>query len=115
MLRGASREAPRALRAYADRETLRASGPFSPSAGSNSTRAPSARVLKPSLVIALKWTKTSLPPSSGVMKPYPFASLNHLTVPVAISVHLPPEALERTGRRRSANPVLALVLVQPEG
>ena len=30
-----------------------------------------------------------LPPSSGVMKPYPLLSLNHLTVPVAIEKHLP--------------------------
>src|SRR5438045_3214822 len=112
MLRGASREAPRALRAYADRETLRASGPFSPSAGSNSTRAPSARVLKPSLVIALKWTNTSLPPSSGVMKPYPFASLNHFTVPVAILKTPPSEEVlsgkearigRATGTRSSAS------------
>src|SRR5262245_2147750 len=29
-----------------------------------------------------KWTKRSRPPSSGVMKPKPFSSLNHLTVPV---------------------------------
>src|SRR3954463_3244973 len=28
----------------------------------------------------------SFPPSSGVMNPYPFASLNHFTVPVAIIV-----------------------------
>src|SRR5215212_7853410 len=31
-----------------------------------------------------KCAKRSLPPSSGVMNPKPFASLNHLTVPVAI-------------------------------
>src|SRR5690349_8630066 len=31
------------------------------------------------------WTKRSLPDSSGVMKPKPLSSLNHLTVPVAIS------------------------------
>src|SRR3954470_24702065 len=31
------------------------------------------------------WTKRSLPGSSGVMKPKPLSSLNHLTVPVAIS------------------------------
>ena len=34
--------------------------------------------------IAEKWAKTSSPPSSGVMNPKPLASLNHLTVPVAI-------------------------------
>src|SRR5581483_9200545 len=31
-----------------------------------------------------KWTKRSRPPSSGVMKPKPLSSLNHLTVPVAM-------------------------------
>src|SRR5215218_11436805 len=30
----------------------------------------------------LKWTNRSRPPSSGVMKPNPLSSLNHLTVPV---------------------------------
>src|SRR5688500_4509688 len=30
----------------------------------------------------VKWTKRSRPPSSGVMKPKPLSSLNHLTVPV---------------------------------
>src|SRR4051794_12352077 len=29
-----------------------------------------------------KWTKRSRPPSSGVMKPKPLSSENHLTVPV---------------------------------
>src|ERR687887_2075425 len=33
-------------------------------------------------------TKRSFEPSSGVMKPKPFSSLNHLTVPVGIA--LPP-------------------------
>src|SRR4051795_865393 len=32
------------------------------------------------------WTKRSLPPSSGVMKPKPFSSLNHFTVPVAMLI-----------------------------
>src|SRR5215216_5929592 len=31
------------------------------------------------------WTNRSLPPSSGVMKPKPFSSLNHFTVPVGMS------------------------------
>src|SRR3954454_23897274 len=31
-----------------------------------------------------KWTKRSRPPSSGVMKPNPLSSENHLTVPVAM-------------------------------
>jgi hypothetical protein len=29
------------------------------------------------------------PPSSGVMNPYPLASLNHFTVPEAMKKHLP--------------------------
>ena len=36
------------------------------------------------MLIAEKCANRSSPPSSGVMNPYPFASLNHLTVPVAI-------------------------------
>src|SRR3954452_8729464 len=35
--------------------------------------------------MAEKCTKTSLPPSSGAMKPYPFSALDHLTVPEAMS------------------------------
>jgi hypothetical protein len=31
--------------------------------------------------MAVWWTKQSLSPFSGVMKPKPFASLNHFTVP----------------------------------
>src|SRR3954452_13638016 len=34
------------------------------------------------------WTKRSLPLSSGVMKPKPLSSLNHLTVPVAMAILL---------------------------
>ena len=36
--------------------------------------------------MARKWTKRSAEPFSGVMKPYPFSSLNHLTVPFWRSV-----------------------------
>src|SRR6185436_17822602 len=36
------------------------------------------------MLIAEKWANRSSPPPSGVMNPKPFASLNHLTVPVAI-------------------------------
>src|SRR3954468_23022974 len=64
--------------------TFCACGPFCPSPSSNSTFAPSASVRKPSPWIAEKWTKASDPPSSGVMKPKPFSSLNHFTTPVAI-------------------------------
>src|SRR3954470_14297487 len=35
-------------------------------------------------MIAEKWTNTSSPPSCS-MKPYPFASLNHFTFPLAIA------------------------------
>src|SRR5689334_18463384 len=37
------------------------------------------------MLIAVWWQKTSSPPPSCVMNPNPFASLNHFTVPVAIS------------------------------
>src|SRR5215211_3419544 len=49
---------------------------------SNSTRSPSASVLKPLPWMAEWWTKQSFWPPSGVMKPKPLASLNHFTVPV---------------------------------
>jgi hypothetical protein len=38
--------------------------------------------------MAVWWQKTSSPPPSCVMKPKPFASLNHFTVPVAITLEL---------------------------
>src|SRR5262245_7844129 len=38
--------------------------------------------------MALKWTKTSGPPSRE-MKPYPLASLNHFTVPVRRAMIVP--------------------------
>src|SRR3954463_12244737 len=72
--------------------TLAACGPFGPSVTSYSTFWPSARLRKPSAWIAVWWTNTSLPPPSGVMKPNPFASLNHFTVPVAIDhSHVAPD------------------------
>src|SRR5437667_1291306 len=58
--------------------------PFGPVVTSNETFWPSLSVLKPGMLIAEKWAKRSSPPPSGVMNPKPFASLNHLTVPVAI-------------------------------
>src|SRR5262249_27244317 len=61
--------------------TFAAWRPFGPSTTSNSTAAPSCRERKPRAVIALKCTKTSSPELVG-MKPKPFASLNHLTVPL---------------------------------
>src|SRR5439155_6744976 len=56
--------------------------PFGPRVTSNSTVSPSARVLNPSPWMAEKCTNTSSPPS-WEMKPKPFASLNHFTVPRA--------------------------------
>ncbi|KGC60436.1 hypothetical protein DM75_3758 [Burkholderia mallei] len=59
--------------------------PFGPVFTSNSTFWFSCSVLKPSTRISEKCAKRSSPPPSGVMKPKPLASLNHLTVPVAIT------------------------------
>src|SRR3954467_2084698 len=61
-----------------------ACGPLGPCATSKLTFWFSLSVLKPLPWIAEKCAKRSLPPSSGVMKPKPLESLNHLTVPVAI-------------------------------
>src|SRR5207237_6217636 len=57
---------------------------FGPCVTSKETFWPSLRVLKPCIWIAEKCAKRSSLPSSGVMNPYPFASLNHFTVPVAM-------------------------------
>ena len=62
--------------------------PFGPVVMSKETFWFSFRLLKPEPWIAEKCANTSLPPPSGVMKPKPFASLNHLTVPVAMSDRL---------------------------
>ncbi len=58
--------------------------PLGPCASSKLTFWPSLRDLNPGMLMAEKCAKRSSPPPSGVMKPKPFASLNHLTVPVAI-------------------------------
>src|SRR5204863_7814305 len=58
--------------------------PLGPCTTSKLTFWPSLRVLKPDMLIAEKCANKSSLPSSGVMKPYPFASLNHFTVPVAM-------------------------------
>src|SRR6266566_1459308 len=76
----AQRAAP--LRAQTLR-TFCACSPFGPWATSNSTLSPSARLRKPSAWIAVKWTNTSGPDSCAI-KPKPFASLNHFTLPLAI-------------------------------
>src|SRR6476620_12261049 len=59
-----------------------ACGPFWPCLTSNSTRWFSASDLKPVPWISLKCANRSLPPASGVMKPKPLPSSNHLTMPV---------------------------------
>src|SRR5215469_10169578 len=58
--------------------------PFGPCLTSNDTFWFSCRDLKPDAWISEKCANRSSPPPSGVMKPKPFASLNHLTVPVAM-------------------------------
>src|SRR6185503_17304022 len=63
--------------------TLVAWGPLGDSPSSYSTFVPSARVRNPSPEMPEKCTNASLPPSSGVMNPKPFSSLNHFTTPVA--------------------------------
>src|SRR4051812_50229235 len=65
--------------------TFVAFGPLGPDSASYDTLAPSARVLNPEPLMPVWWTNRSLPPSSGVMKPKPFSSLNHFTVPVGMS------------------------------
>src|SRR5207249_5765556 len=67
-------------------QTLRtfcACKPFGPWATSNSTVSPSARLPQPSAWLAVTWTNTSGPDSCAI-KPKPFASLNHFTLPFAI-------------------------------
>jgi hypothetical protein len=65
--------------------TLIALGPFGPFSVSKLTESPSARDLNPEPRIEVWWTNTS-PPSSLVIKPKPFESLNHFTVPLVIPV-----------------------------
>src|SRR4051812_10522777 len=66
--------------------TFCACRPLGPRATSNSTFWPSASERKPSAWIDVWWQKRSSPPPSCVMKPKPFASLNHFTEPVAIAL-----------------------------
>src|SRR5687768_2886962 len=63
---------------------LAARGPLGLCSVSYCTLSFSLRVLKPLAWMDEKCTNRSLLPSSGVMKPKPFASLNHFTVPVLI-------------------------------
>src|SRR6185503_13913161 len=51
---------------------------------SNDTFWPSPRVLRPAASTAEAWTKTSLPPSSGAMKPNPLEALKNFTVPMVM-------------------------------
>src|SRR5512147_2876205 len=67
---------------------LEACLPLGPCTTSKETFWPSLRDLKPLMLIAEKCANRSSLPSSGVMKPKPFASLNHLTVPFAMSYFL---------------------------
>src|SRR3954467_15097945 len=83
---------------YPITRTSLACSPFCPWLTSNSTFWFSSRLLYPDPAIALKWTKTSAPPPSWVMKPKPFSPLNHFTVPVATSVAF----LETADQQRSA-------------
>src|SRR5258706_5089208 len=75
--------------------------PFGPVVTSKLTFWPSLSVLKPCMVIAEKCANRSSPPSSGVMKPWHFESLNHLTVPVAM-------LLPSAGLGNGIHPMLAL-------
>src|SRR5665647_2060514 len=86
---------------------LTAWSPFWPAVMSNVTFWFSCRLLKPLPWIAEKCANRSLPPPSGVMKPKPLASLNHLTVPVLMSLlprkinnRLAPEMRELQGGKR---------------
>src|ERR1700686_2482465 len=63
---------------------LEACFPLGPVVTSNDTFWPSFNDLNPGMLIAEKCAKRSSPPPSGVMKPKPLASLNHLTVPVGM-------------------------------
>src|SRR6476620_11396163 len=58
--------------------------PLLPWVTSKDTFCPSFSVLNPGMLIWEKCAKRSSPPPSGVMKPKPLESLNHLTVPVAM-------------------------------
>ena len=77
--------------------------PFGPCTTSKVTFWPSLRVLNPFIWMAEKCANRSSPPSSGVMNPKPFASLNHLTVPVAIPTS-PVTHVTTTSPRKARRP-----------
>src|SRR5581483_8659847 len=84
--------------------------PFGPCTTSKVTFWPSLRVLNPFIWMAEKCANRSSPPSSGVMNPKPFASLNHLTVPVAIPTSpvthdLPRARLKSSAAARRSHPL----------
>jgi hypothetical protein len=58
--------------------------PFLSSSNSKLTRSPSLSARMPAASTAVACTNTSLPPSSGVMKPKPFAELKNLTLPLIL-------------------------------
>src|SRR4051812_44888806 len=64
--------------------------------------------------IALWWTKRSLEPSSGVMKPKPLSSLNHLTVPVAMLCSSTASCALRTREKRQRRQLRALGTASPD-
>ena len=72
--------------------------PLGPVVTSKETFWPSFKVLKPSMLIAEKCANKSSPPSSGVIKPKPLASLNHLTIPVAIECYFLKDTNEKTAK-----------------
>ena len=80
----ADREGGRASLYYSTRVTFVACIPLGPSTMSNWTCWPSLRVRNPSILMEEWWTKMSPPPPSRSMKPYPFLSLNHFTLPIGI-------------------------------
>src|SRR2546426_788526 len=73
--------------------------PFGPWVTSKLTFCPSFNDLNPGMLIAEKWANRSSPPPSGVIKPKPFASLNHLTVPVGMFSN-PINQEKKSGRTR---------------
>ena len=74
------------LKRYASARFVALSRPSRPASMSNVTFWLSARPVRPARSTAEMWTKTSLLPPSGAIKPKPFVELNHFTVPLAISV-----------------------------
>src|SRR5829696_8799834 len=93
--------------------TFAALGPLGPCCASYSTFAPSGSDLKPSPAMPEWCTNRSLLWSSGVMKPKPFSSLNHFTVPVAMVLSSGVVGCET--RRMLGNDGEALALLVPHG